>query len=417
MYRGPVSARKTAVAPRTGKRRPKGSGTLYARSDGLWVAEITRAGVTTRRTATTSELAEARLRVALGTAAPMRVSDPTVGDYLLSWIDSCDKFGARTRYGYRQLIEQHLIPSLGKIRVRELRAPDVKRMLAEMRAKNLSSGTQRNARNCLSSAMRDAVEDGLIELNPSQVKVSKGTNSAAQVSIGLTEAARLLDVIRDHPMGDLWGLMLYTGGRLGEVLGLDWASVRLDDHKMSIRRQDTKVQDPNDPRRLIRGFAPPKTGAGMREIPLADEAHTLLSRRSNRMGWPKRGLVFPSVHDPEKPISPSDAHHQFQAALKAAGHPVIRQHDLRHWCASLLIGKGMPITTVSHILGHRNSAITQSIYAHVITEAAQDQVEVLRFFPDTLTIDQVAKRMRQHGNKPHKVGPNGYTLPVRPVTD
>jgi len=253
--------------------------------------------------------------------------------------------------------------------------------------------------------MSDALEDGLIEFNPARVKVSKGVNAAASVSIGLREAARLLDTIKGHPMADLWGLMLYTGGRLGETLGLDWSDVRLNDHKIMIRRSDSRVQDPNDPMRTVRGFTRPKTASGMREIPLADEAIMLLSVRHYRMGYPKMGLVFPSVRNPEVPISPSDCHHRFQAVLRQAGHPIIRQHDLRHWCASLLLGKGMPVTTVSQILGHRSAAITMGIYAHVISEAAATQVQVLRFFPGSPTQPEIAKFRREHPPTPHKVGP------------
>jgi integrase len=398
-----VSARRTAGIVQ--KRRPKGSGTLYQRRDGLWVAEITRAGVVTRRTAATEELAEARLRVALGSAAPMRVSDPTVADYLRSWVEACPRLSDKTRFGYRRIIELYLVPSIGAIRVRELRAPDVKRMLAEMRAARKSSGTQRNARNCLSGAMGDALEDGLIEFNPARVKVATGVNAASSVSIGLNEAASLLDALKfaptEHHMYDLWALMLYTGGRLGEVLGLDWADVRLHERKLIVRRQDSKIVDPEDATKLVRGFTRPKTTSGMREIPLAEEAVRLLEDRRARMGNPREGLIFPSVRDPLKPINPTDAHHRFQDALRFWGRPVIRQHDLRHYCASLLIGKGVPITTVSHILGHRNAAITESIYAHVITEAAKQQVEVLRFFPEVPSAQEVADR----AHTPHEVGP------------
>ena len=384
---------------------------MYERRDGLWVAEITRGGVVTRRTATTSDLAEARLRVAMGAAAPMRVSDPTVADYLRGWVEECPRIGDKTRHGYRQLIENHLIPSLGTIRVRELRAPDVKQMLSEMRVAGSSPGTQRNTRNVLSGAMSDALEDGLIDFNPARVKVAKGVNSASQVSIGLAEAARLLEAIAHHPMADLWGLMLYTGGRLGETLGLDWADVRLLDRRLMIRRADSRVVDPEDPMRTVRGFTRPKTAAGMREVPLAEEAAMMLTDRWHRRGEPRTGLVFPSARDPLKPINPSDTHHRFVECLRSTGHPIIRQHDLRHWCATLLIGKGMPITTVSQILGHRNAAITMSIYAHVITDAAAKQVEVLRFFEGSSAAAELAEARMRSGlvmtsfRTPHKVGP------------
>jgi integrase len=281
-------------------------------------------------------------------------------------------------------------------------------MLAEMRAAGKAPGTQRNARNCLSGAMSDALEDGLIEFNPARVKVAAGVNAAASVSIGLYEAASLLDTLKGatsdhpegHPMYDLWALMLYTGGRLGELLGLDWADVRLSERKLIVRRQDSKVADPEDPMRLVRGFTRPKTASGMREVPLADEAVRLLTDRRSRMGEPREGLIFPSARDPKRPINPTDAHHRFQEALRFWGRPVIRQHDLRHYCASLLIGRGVPITTVSRILGHRNAAITMSIYAHVITEAAKSQVQVLRFFPEVPSAQENADRAAT----PHEVG-------------
>ena len=163
-------------------------------------------------------------------------------------------------------------------------------MLAEMRAAGKAPGTQRNARNCLSGAMSDALEDGLIEFNPARVKVSKPVNAAAAVSIGLYEASSLLDALKMAPdarMYDLWALMLYTGGRLGELLGLDWADVRLGERKLIVRRQDSKVADPEDPSRLIRGFTRPKTASGMREVPLADGAVRLLTDRRSRMGEPE----------------------------------------------------------------------------------------------------------------------------------
>jgi Phage integrase family len=57
------------------------------------------------------------------------------------------------------------------------------------------------------------------------------------------------------------------------------------------------------------------------------------------------------------------------------------QHDMRHWCATLLIGMGTPIPVAAKILGHADPSITARLYAHVISEAERTEVEKLTFFP------------------------------------
>jgi hypothetical protein len=81
-YDDGMTVGKPPPPPAAKPRRPKGSGTLYQRADGLWVAERTIDGKTIRRTAKTAELAEARFSVRITGATPAVRSDPTVADFL-----------------------------------------------------------------------------------------------------------------------------------------------------------------------------------------------------------------------------------------------------------------------------------------------------------------------------------------------
>jgi integrase len=380
-----------ARQPLAPPRRPKGSGTIYQRrADGLWVAEVTINGTRVRATGRTSKLAEARRdRRVKGISVPGLGPDPTVTAWLRHWVANADGLRDRTRNGYRVIIERHLIPALGHMRLRELTPLDTKTMLDELAATGMSPGTRRNVRNCLSGALQAAFEINLIPTNAARVKVSKPVSRAAQIRVSIKEAQRLLDVILGHQYRDLWALTLYTGGRVGEMVALDWADVRLADRVIYCRQAWTRVDDGDGG--TTNGWGLPKSGP--RDIPLASEAVDLLWSRYHRMGDPKSGLVFPSQRDPNKPVSPSHTLAALKKVMIEAEMTPVRQHDLRHWCASILLGRGVPVETVSKILGHRNAAITRAIYAHVISELEHEHVEKLEFFPNRPRA--VARRKRE----------------------
>lgn len=382
--------RKTAAKPAPIKTRgPRGGGTVYERPDGLWVAERTIQGVRTRRTGKTESLAQARLARAIGTvptrpgqvsADPLLAADPFVSDYLHAWIESKrGELRDRTRIGYQRIINAYLIPALGSVRLHDLDRAMAQQMLNDLAASGKAPGTRRNVRNCLSGALTKAVEDGVLPRNPISGLTVPAAGDRFLVRVSARDFRQVLDAVRDSLYRDLYSLLLYTGCRLGEALGLDWADVRLADRTITIHRTDTLVERDDH---LVRGFGVPKTKSGRRVVGLPDEAVRLLWSRYHAEHDPKRGLVFGSARDPKLPLSPSDALRRFKDALEKAGLPPMRLHDLRHWNATWLLSRGVPVASVSRALGHRSPEITYRLYAGVLTDEMRQQVETLRFFPD-----------------------------------
>ena len=80
----------------------------------------------------------------------------------------------------------------------------------------------------------------------------------------------------------------------------------------------------------------------------------------------RRGLLFMSENG--APIHMSNLRTHFKSVLKKAGLPDIGFHDLRHTCATLLLDAGVPLITVSKILGHSSPAVTAKIYAHALDD-------------------------------------------------
>jgi integrase len=129
----------------------------------------------------------------------------------------------------------------------------------------------------------------------------------------------------------------------------------------------------------------PKTQAGIRTIPLPEvliealRRHCELQQQERStldVDWEDHGLVFPSTRG--TPLQPRNLIRHFKLALEAAKLPLTtRFHDLRHSCASLLIAQGVPLKTVSDILGHSSIQVTSDIYGHTLPDRKRDVTEQL----------------------------------------
>ncbi len=170
----------------------------------------------------------------------------------------------------------------------------------------------------------------------------------------------------------MWVLLLTTGLRRGEALGLKWSDLDLDAGRLSVRR--TLVAVGYDVK-----WSEPKTAKSRRSVAL--DAGTVSAMRSHRRqqleermalgsGYRDDDLVFARVDG--SPIHPQTVSQAFERHAKAAGLSPIRLHDLRHTAATLMLEGGVPLKVVSERLGHSSIGITADVYQHV-TEHMQDE--------------------------------------------
>jgi len=188
---------------------------------------------------------------------------------------------------------------------------------------------------------------------------------AAQVASALQAA---------HEAGDrlqaLYVLAIYTGLRQGELLGLKWDDVDLEDGSLQVRR--TLSITKSGP-----VFTSPKTAGSRRSVKLTSKAIAALkSHLERQLGemdkvgslWSPGdadGLIFAS--ETGEPLDRRVVTKlKFKPLLKRAGLPEIRFHDLRHTCATLLLTRNVNPKIVSEMLGHASIAITLDTYSHVL---------------------------------------------------
>jgi len=381
-------------APRV--RRKRGTGSVYRRADGYWIGEATIAAKRRRVTAKTEELAGLRLDELLRRAGEMPAADwdgKTVGSWLRYWLRQ-SVVRPVTRFGYTSISENHLIPTLGHVRLTELKPSHVRGLLASIERKGLSVNTRRNVRNCLSAALELAREDDLIAVNPARVKIPDNKGGyRSNVVASRKRIETILDAIRYHRYAVIYATLLYTGMRIGEALALEWSDIDWEFHRLTIRRTLTREPLKDNPRRTRKVFGPPKNGRP-RVIPISPQLigrfHGWNDAEVARLGLAKRthlksGLLFPSERDPRMPVDPSHVLHSFQAALAresitgADGGPM-RLHECRHLYATYQLGQGTEVATVARLLGHSTPTTTMRFYAGVTQDADVVAAEAVTFF-------------------------------------
>lgn len=235
--------------------------------------------------------------------------------------------------------------------------------------------TVRNAHARLHKALVVAVRQRYIARNVADdIELPSGRPPPIK-PLDFDQACALLAAVEGHRLAALYRLAINLGMRQGEILGLTWDALDLDAGTIHVYRQLRRVQNGKETREFV--LQTTKTKAGERLLQL-DEDLVVMLREHCRVQqeeaalvgkpWKNRlNLVF--VTETGAPIHISDLTKHFKSALKRAGLPIIRFHDLRHTAATLMLANGVSLVTVSKILGHSSPAITATIYAHALDES------------------------------------------------
>ena len=232
----------------------------------------------------------------------------------------------------------------------------------------------------LRQALRRAVKLGLAQTNVTDDVDAPRPEKRQATVLTLEQTQTLFASTQDDPRHVLYVTLITTGLRIGEALGLSWGDVDLGSAVPTVRI--TRSLQRQTGKGLV--FIQPKTDAGRRTIVLTQLAVEALRRHRTRQIehrlqladlWEDHELVF--CTDFGKPLDPMNTYHAFHKALKNAGLPTIRQHDMRHTAATLMLAEGVHVKVVSEMLGHSNINLTQSTYQHVLPTMQREAADRL----------------------------------------
>jgi integrase len=243
------------------------------------------------------------------------------------------------RDNYMTVARCHIIPTLGKKKVSALTVADVQHLTAaKLRGgpdnvpRPLSVSTVRRIRSVLAQALDVCLVEGSLLRNVAKLTKAPKAGQTEGRTLTPAEAKRLLKALEDHRLGLLFIVMLATGLRRGEALGLQWEDVDFRKHTIGVHRQLRRI-DGHLVTRAVKG------GKSGRTVYLPDQVVTLLKEHRvaqtthlEAMGMQGTGFLFTTQLG--SPLDPRNVHRDFQTVCIKAKLGRWHPHELRHSAAS-----------------------------------------------------------------------------------
>jgi integrase len=360
------------------KRRGRGEGGLFQRSDGYWVGSVSGIdGNGKRRRLTvygkTKQIALAKLKDVrpidggyLGDA-----KTTTIAGWLDRWCESA-KLAPTTRKRYAEIIRVHLKPLIGSVRLAKLAKVHVGRLLDDLEQRGVKARVRQMCFRVLHTALNVAVADDLLVANPAARIKQPRVPAYEMKTYSPEETARLLAAAQGHRLYALLVVALDAGARQGEIFGLRWPGIDFATGVMSVTHSLEEI-------RGVRRLKEPKNGKVRRVLltPFAVEA--LADHRKLMLAeghYQATGPVFPS--NTGDWLRKSNFRRQvFHIWQQKAGIPRLRFHDLRHTAATNLLQASIPLTTVAERLGHAKPSFTLNTYCHALETTQKVAAEKL----------------------------------------
>ncbi len=286
---------------------------------------------------------------------------------------------------YRGQFDAHIRPAFGRTLLVNVTPAKLNAFYAQLlttgrsgRPGTLSPTTVRHAHTMLHKALSDAVRWGHLARNPVSLAEPPKARPPVMKVWDATQLRAFVDHTSDHRLAAAWLLLVTTGMRRGEVLGLTWQHLDLKHARLAVV-QTLTVVDYHDVR-----FSEPKTAKGRRSVALdhrtvaALKGHRkaqLRERLSWGEAWTDTGLAF--SREDGTAIHPERLTSWFEQLSRDAGLPKIRLHDLRHSYATAALTAGVAAKVVSERLGHASVGITLDTYSHVLPALQEDAADVV----------------------------------------
>lgn len=303
----------------------------------------------------------------------------TVEEHFEEWLrERRRKIAPNTASKYTNHTSNHIIPSLGRVKLADLNYRHINRFYSYLESKGLSPTTQADVASVLSMGLNDAVRKGLIRENPA-LKVTRPQADDEPARFLTPDEWRLWqEAARGERLEEMYHLAYWTGLRPSELLGLPWKSADLE------RRTLTVAQALHESGELI-WIGKLKTKTSYRTISLSDEAMAALKRQRARQlaeklkagpKWRRPAVKPPYSND--LVFATADGNWLRRSTIYKYDLARVRErtslhdvglHTFRHTHAAVLIHMGATALEVQERLGHKDVAFTLKKYGHLFPGA------------------------------------------------
>lgn len=303
----------------------------------------------------------------------------TLRETAMAWLAGAERGEVRNRSGepykpstlrgYRQALEERVLPLIGGERLSAITTYDLQLLVDRWHAEGQSAATLRNTIKPLQAIYRRAKSRGGLPVNPTQDLELPAPRGRSVEIVAPEVAARLLAAL---PASDqaVWGTALYSGLRYGELRALRWAAVDFVAGTVAVRES----WDPEA------GSIDPKTRMSMRSVPMPDRLRQLLlDRRLDAPNAPGSALAF--GRSDSEPFHAATLYRRADSAWATAGlDERLRLHQARHTYASFMIGAGVNAKALAQYMGHSSIKLTFDLYGHLMPGSEREAAALLDAF-------------------------------------
>jgi integrase len=188
-------------------------------------------------------------------------SSITLEEYLPSWLENRRlSLRAKTAHQYSKIIANHILPALGKVKLRDLRLVKIESFYSQLVQNGMGARTIRIVHNILHSSLDKAVRYGLIVFNPTQGASLPRYSHDEMMVLDTDQVSQFLVAAQYSPHYAFYHLAITTGMRMGELFGLKWSDLHWNSGVIHVQRQKQYVPGQGCT------FTEPKTNAGRRTI-------------------------------------------------------------------------------------------------------------------------------------------------------
>ncbi len=336
----------------------------------------------------------------------------TVNDMFDLWCTLKRGIKDNTFQNYVYMYNMFVRHTFGRQRLTDVKKSDVRRFynrLVDERVMSIS--TIDTVQNILHQVFNVAIEDGYMRTNPTdnmlkELKQSHNFQQEKRNALTIAEQNLLMDFLKRNRMYNHWypvfAVMLGTGMRVGELIGLRWCDIDLDEGLIHVNHT-LIYYNKGGAKNCSFAINTPKTAAGERTIPM--------------MGWVKEAFLLEKQYQEDAGISCSvtiDGYTDFifinrygkaqhQGTLNKAIRRITRDcndeilnnadgdefplllphfscHSLRHTFATRLCEAGLNIKVIQDVLGHKDISTTMDIYVDVTKELKKKEFDNLGDF-------------------------------------
>jgi len=289
-------------------------------------------------------------------------------ELLYEWLEQYEKtrVKSRTYSRYRSLIDLHISPALGDVEITALNRKQIQEFLTQKKkegnmrnGETMSSSSTNLMLTVLNMAFEYGIDMEICKNNPC-LRLKRSPDDCKKVEAFTIDEQRKIE--RYIVMAEdrrLFGIIigLYSGLRIGELIGLEWNDVDLEKGIITINKTVYRDKNGSDGWQLC--VDTPKTKSSERIVPLPS---CLIEYLHVYKETAKSGYVVENKKGERMSIR--SYQYMFERLTEKAGVRKLNFHALRHTFATRALECGMDIKTLSEILGHKNASVTLNRYAH-----------------------------------------------------